>query len=77
MASGNEIYVDVSYISPNAQYFMENVTTGVYHTYYSTTSHIDLSTADAEFEDVSFYKGYGPGTYNQFNVNSVYVSDYA
>jgi hypothetical protein len=77
MASGNEIYVDVTYISPNVQYFLENVTPGVYHTYYQTTSHTDLSTAEAEFEDVTFNKGGGPGTYNQWNVNSVYVSDYA
>jgi hypothetical protein len=76
VASGNEIYVDVSYTT-QAAYFMENVTTGVFHTYYQTTSHTDFSTAEAQFEDVT-WRLYGvSGMYNQWNVNNTYISDYA
>jgi hypothetical protein len=51
VTAGQDVYVDATYVSPNAQYFLENITTNQYHTYYQTTSYHDTSSAEAIFED--------------------------
>jgi hypothetical protein len=57
VSAGQDVYIDVTWISPNAQYFLENLTTGSYATYYQTTSHHDTLSAQAEWEDGSIAGG--------------------
>lgn len=79
MTAGQNVYIDVTWISPNAQYFMENVTTGSYATYYQTTSHHDTTSAEAIFEDASVASGattyYTASGYNSLTFDDVSVYD--
>jgi hypothetical protein len=57
VTAGQDVYVDVTWVSPNAQYFLENLTTGSYATYYQTTSHHDTLSAEGMWEDGSIAGG--------------------